>query len=69
MKLKTRFLNSFRGILKVPFLERPLRTLTTGKAATSVVARMVPNNYQYPAGSIREFDYHGVKLSSIYTIT
>lgn len=37
--------------------------LSTGKDTRSLIARLVPNNYQYPAGSDRTFEYQGIKLS------
>ncbi|HMM81112.1 MAG TPA: FkbM family methyltransferase [Pyrinomonadaceae bacterium] len=63
MQTKTKIFNIFREVLRVPFLERHLRKLSTGKEAESIAARLVPNNYQYPAGSDRTFEYKGIKLS------
>lgn len=62
MKRKTRILNIFREIFRVPFLENRLRNISMGRSTSSLPARLVPNNYQYPVGSFRSFDYKGINL-------
>lgn len=60
--MKTKIFNVIRNFFKIPFFERTLRTFVIGKEVSSVVAKLVPNNYQYSKESIREFEYKGVRL-------
>lgn len=63
MRTKTRILNIIRACFRVSVIEQLLRKLSTGKDPRSIIPRLVPNNYQYPVGSIRTFDYKGVTLT------
>lgn len=63
MKAKTKLFNVFRNFLRLPFAERLLRKFSIGRDTQSLVSRLVPNNYQYPVGSMRNFEYKGVNLS------
>lgn len=62
MYLKTKFLNIFRHVFKIPFLEKSLRKLTQEKKPNDLICKLVPNNYQYPTSSYRTFNYNGVNL-------
>lgn len=53
MSVKTRILNLFRAIFKLPFLEQILRKKTQNKPPNSFFAKMVPLNTQYPKMSYR----------------
>lgn len=60
--MKTRILNLFRTIFKISFLEKWLRKKTLNKSVNSFWAKLAPNNYQYNIGSLRKYEYNGVKL-------
>ncbi len=60
--MKTEILNVFRTIFKIPLLERGLRKLVRGKDTKALVSRLVPNNYQYPPNTVREYHYNGIRL-------
>ena len=60
--MKTEVLNLFRNIFKVSFLETRLRRLVDGKKTSAFISKLVPNNYQYAPGTVREFEYKGVRL-------
>lgn len=60
--MKTKFFDFFRAIFRVPFLEKVLRRFVHNKDAHSFISKLVPNNYQYPKNSTREFQYNGVNL-------
>lgn len=60
---KTQLLNVLRTIFLYRPFEEWLRRRVKGKASSSFWGKWVPNNYQYPKQSIREFDYYGVQLS------
>ncbi|MAY83036.1 MAG: hypothetical protein CMP59_02800 [Flavobacteriales bacterium] len=62
LSIKTKLLNSFRAIFKLGPLESMIRSAVSGKSPNSLFGKMVPNNYQYSEGSVREFDYFGIKL-------
>lgn len=55
MNTKTRVLNLLRRLFLLRPFENFLVKKTQGKPTTSLVGRMVPNNYQYKEGSIRQF--------------
>ena len=44
-------------------MERLIKALASGKSPNSFFGKLVPNNYQYRKGSVREFDHYGIKLS------
>lgn len=60
--MKTKILNQFRTVFQLPFAEKWIRNQVRDKRSTSLIGRMVPNNHQYPKGSIRAFDYKGIQL-------
>lgn len=60
--MKTIILNQLRKVFQIPFLEQQLRSVVQGKDSQSAIGRLVPNNYQYPLGSIRKFNFNGVNL-------
>ncbi len=60
--MKTKFLNIFRYVFKIPILENWLRKKVQGKEATNFLAKLVPSNYQYKKNSIRKFKYKGINL-------
>ena len=59
---KVRFLNFFRNIFKISFLERQLVKRTTGRSTYQFWSKFVPSAYQYPPGSFRIVDQNGLKL-------
>ncbi len=62
LSYKTRFLNIFREIFKIPFLEKMLADISrTAPASGSLFWKLVPNNYQYPENSFRHFSAKGLK--------
>lgn len=61
--IKTKLLNFIRIIFTFYLFEKFLRKLVTGKLPSSSIAKLVPNNYQYPKNSNRNFEYNGVVLS------
>ncbi len=61
MTWKTRLLNSFRGIFRLPMLERWLRDRTNGNDPRSIWGRMIPPEYVYPKGSWRNLERDGLK--------
>lgn len=60
--MKTIILNQLRKVFQIPFLEQQLRSVVQGKDSQSAIGRLVPNNYQYPKGSVRKFEYKGLQL-------
>ncbi|MFZ1808151.1 MAG: FkbM family methyltransferase [Cyclobacteriaceae bacterium] len=62
VSLKIKILNACRGIFKISFLERVLVSFTTGKSPRSFFAKLVPNPYQYDAGSIRLINRNNIKM-------
>ena len=60
--IKTKLLNFIRIIFKFYLFEKLLRKLVNGKLPNSIIAKLVPNNYQYPKNSVRIFEYYGVML-------
>lgn len=60
--MKTKLFNFFRSVFKIPVFEKALRRCVQGKLPTHFLAKLVPNNYQYPKGSVRTFDYEGIHL-------
>lgn len=60
--MKTSIFNIIRSIFKFPFFENRLRKMVRGKSTASFFSKLVPNNYQYPVNSFREFEYKGIRL-------
>ena len=60
---KTRFLNLFRRILKIRFLEEFFAGKTQNLTIESWWLRLMPPNYLYPANSRREVERKGIKYS------
>lgn len=58
---KTLLLNSFRRLLMFPPLEKALSVCVRGRSADSFIGRFVPNHYQYPEGSMRDFVARGIR--------
>lgn len=59
---KTKFLNHFRKISKIRFIEKLLRRFTQGKSSSHFISKFCANNYQYKQGTLRKFVHHGVTL-------
>lgn len=57
---KTTFFNFFRQVFKITFLEKILLRLTIDKSETSFLAKLIPNNYQYPINSWRQVNRNGI---------
>lgn len=62
LSTKTRILNKSRELFKVPLFEKMLRKAVSGKSSNSLIGKLVPNNYQYPKGSIRRFHHKGIQF-------
>ena len=62
LSFKVRFLNFFRNVFRIPFLERALASLTVSKSPRHIVSKFVPNHYQYPPGSERSFVRQGIMM-------
>ncbi|HLT74349.1 MAG TPA: FkbM family methyltransferase [Ohtaekwangia sp.] len=62
LSLKTRILNVFRAAFKVPTLERALADMTANGSPRSLVAKLVPNPYQYAKPSWRKINKDGIIL-------
>ncbi len=60
--MKTNFFNFLRLFFQIPFAEKWLVKHVKSKSSNSFYGKLVPNNYQYPKGSIREFEFNGVNL-------
>lgn len=60
--MKTKLLNIGRRLFQLPFLEKALRKKTIDKPTHHFFSKLAPNNYQYPKGSWRSFDYKGIQL-------
>lgn len=45
-------------------LERALARITHGEDASALVSKLVPNPYQYPAGTLRRFEREGIHLQA-----
>lgn len=63
--LKTTILNALRMPLRHPSLEAVLVGLTKGKAATSVIARMLPRHHQYGLGTVRPAVRYGIEWPAL----
>jgi FkbM family methyltransferase len=59
---KVRFLNFFRNIFRIRFLEKRLSALTFGRSPNHIFSKLVPNAYQYPPGSFRTVYQNDIKL-------
>ena len=59
---RVRFLNVFRNIFKISFLEKSLAALTRGKSTDYFFSKLVPNAYQYPPYSFRMVHQNGLNL-------
>ena len=59
---KTRLLNYFRNIFRLPFLESLLASMTVGKSPQHLISKLVPNPYQYPPATIRVLKRNGVTM-------
>lgn len=61
LSTRTRLLNVGRDLLKLPPLEAALARQCRAAADTgSLLWKLVPNNYQYAAGSVRDFQCNGL---------
>ena len=58
MNLKTTLLNFFRQFFLITPFEKWLVKKTQNKLPSSLVGKLVPNNYQYKKGTIRKFKTH-----------
>lgn len=62
LSVRTRLLNCGRSLLKVPPAEGLLAKYIRQRPLRSRFARkLVPNNYQYPPGSLRSFSHFGLR--------
>nr|MBK9651678.1 FkbM family methyltransferase [Bacteroidota bacterium] len=57
---KTSFLNFFRNIFKIKFLENIIVTHTQQKPTDAFVAKIIPNNYQYEKPTWRTATRNGI---------
>lgn len=62
LSTRTRLNNTFRSVFKLPGLEHLVARITRGRVPTSLLARLAPNHYQYPAGSHRRVRRSGIAL-------
>ncbi len=60
--LKTKFFNLFRYIFKISAFEKWLRENTIGKPQSDFYCKLVPNNYQYPFGTIKKIQFKEIIL-------
>lgn len=59
---KTKVLNVFRSIFKIPVLEKTLASVTNNKSTTSFITKLIPNNYQYSPESYRIITRNGISF-------
>ena len=52
----------FKIIIRLSHLDKVLRIFTAGKKYDSLPGKMIPNLYQYPAGTIRRCSYNGIRF-------
>lgn len=57
---KTKILNVFRSIFKIPVLEKTLAATTSNKSIKSFSAKLIPNNYQYRPETYRVITRNGI---------
>ncbi|MBK5284706.1 MAG: FkbM family methyltransferase, partial [Bacteroidia bacterium] len=62
MKLKTRVFDIFRNLIRIAHFDRILLAYTQGRASNSFICKLVPNNYQYPSGSMRRIEFNGINF-------
>jgi len=62
LSLKVRVLNFFRGVFKIPGLESLLASATQAKASQHLLAKLVPNPYQYSPGTFKTITRHGITM-------
>jgi FkbM family methyltransferase len=60
LSLKTKTLNIVRALFKNNFLEKIIYMFAKGKSPSHPLSKMIPNNYQYPKGSIRKVTRNGI---------
>jgi FkbM family methyltransferase len=60
MNFKTKLLNLLRELFKLGFIEKFLQSKTQQKTTSSFWVKLLPNNYQYPTGSIRFATQNGI---------
>ena len=61
LPVRTRLLNACRELLKLPTLEAALaRQCREAPDTGSLLWKFVPNNYQYAAGAVRDFQCNGL---------
>jgi FkbM family methyltransferase len=58
---RIKFFNFFRNVFRIPFLEKSLAVLTSGKGYDSIFVKCIPQNYQYPPGTFRIAERNGIK--------
>jgi FkbM family methyltransferase len=59
---RIKIFNFFRNVFRIPFLEKSLAVLTSGKGYDSVFVKCIPQNYQYPPGTFRIAERNGIKF-------
>lgn len=57
---KTKFLNFFRNLGRVRPVEQLLCKFSQGHGYKSLIAKIIPNHYQYPIDSIRKAEREGI---------
>lgn len=57
---RIRLFNFFRNIFKLPYLEKTLAGLTTGKGYQNFFVKCLPQNYQYKTGTFRTIKRNGI---------
>jgi len=62
LSARVRFLNFFRNVFKLSFLENELKNFTLGKSTDNFFSKLVPNSYQYPPNSVRTVYRNALRL-------
>ncbi len=57
---KTNFLNAFRAVFKIPFMEKILVRKTIGRSFEEKIVKFIPNNYQYSRNAWRTAKRDGI---------
>lgn len=57
---KTNFLNAFRAVFKIPFMEKILLRKTIGSSFEEKIVKFIPNNYQYSKNAWRTAKRDGI---------
>src|ERR1035438_9961284 len=60
LSFKTKTLNLFRQVFKIPLFEKILTLLTNNKSYNSFFVKFIPNNYQYDKSTVRYCKRNGI---------